>query len=88
MEGLFLPFGNNDDAVKEREEKYYDNRGAHEAPLLAYGAKDEVGTLFGHEVKFGLRPLQKALSPQTARADGNHRLVDVVAPPERVVLYA
>ena len=75
----FLPFGQHKQADEQRQEEKQQHGGAHKAPFLANGAKNEVGALFGHEFEFCLRALQIALASESARPDGNHRLVDVVA---------
>ena len=84
----FLPFGQHQEPHKQRQEQKQQQCGAHKAPFLANSAEDEVGALLGHELEFGLRALQIALARQAARADGNHRLVHVVARALKVNLDA
>ena len=83
-----MSFGEDDDAYQERHIEQYYHGGADEATFLTYGAEDEVGVLLGHEVVFGLRALQEALSREAARTDGNLGLVHVIAYALRVVELA
>ena len=68
---------------KDEEQQQYACR-TDEALLLAYGAEDEVGVFFGHEVVFDLRSLQEPLAEEAARADGDEGLQNVEALAERV----
>ena len=52
---------------------------SEESFFLAHGAEDEVGVLLGYELQLRLCAVEKALTLQSARADGNLALVDVVA---------
>ncbi len=69
----------------DRVEQQYDDR-AEQTPLLAEGGEDEVGLGFGQEAQVGLGALQPALPARAARADGDQRLVEVVADSARVDL--
>ena len=55
--------------------------GADEAELLAGDREDEVGLLLGDELAVGLGALEEPLAGQTAGADRDPGLVDVVAAP-------
>ena len=50
----------------------YDSKAAYEAPLLAHGAEDEIGTLFRDESVRRLSAVHIPLSGKTSRADGYH----------------
>jgi len=44
--------------------------------------KSEIGMLLGEKTELRLGPLDKALTGETARTDGNFTLNDVIAAPE------
>ena len=56
----------------------------HQAELLARDGEDEVGVLLGHEAGAGLRAVEEALAEEPAVADGDARLLGVVAGAPRV----
>ena len=60
-----------------QEQGQHDHR--PRSPLFADRTEDEVGMPFGHEAVLDLRP-SKSLAPESARTDGDFRLVDVVVP--------
>ena len=61
-----------------------DHRGPDETELLAGDGEDEVGLLLGHEAGAGLGAVEQALAEHAAVADGDARLLGVVAGAERV----
>ena len=83
-----LPLGSKEDAQEQRHVKRDDERRAHESPVLANGAEDEVGALLGNKIIFGLRALQESFAEKPARADGDFTLVHVVAHAFEVGLLA
>ena len=83
-----LPLGQYQQPQDECPEEQQHAYGAKEALLFADGAEDEVGLLFGHVAEFRLGAVEEALTPQPARADGNLRLMDVVAHVLDVLLHA
>ena len=80
-----LPLGNHDDTDNKYGIEQQDKGTAHKALLLADGAEDKVGVLFGHIVELGLRTIEEPLAPRSARPDGYLRLVDVVTHARGVV---
>ena len=58
---------------------------AGKAEFLTYGTENKVGVLFRYVFQFGLRAVQIALAPKTARSYGNLGLIDVIAHPRRIV---
>ena len=83
-ERLLLPFAHAHQPQDQQAQQRQHHDRAEESPLLAHGAEDEVGVLFGDEPVFDLGPFEEALAPEVARADGDFRLVDVVVGSERV----
>ena len=51
-------------------------------------AEDEIGVLLRYIVEFGLRSIKESLPPQSARTDGNLRLVDIVSHARGIVLQS
>ena len=68
-----------DEAREDEEVEQQDADAADEAVLLAEGGEDEVGVGNGQEVALGLGALVGALAPETAGADGDLGLQDLVA---------
>ena len=87
-EGFHLTLAHPDDPQDQDGEQDDDDGAAQESPLFADRAEDEVGTLFGGEIEFRLRPFEKAFAAETARSDRDFRLVYVVAPAFQVGFQA
>ena len=68
--------------------KRYDGERAGKTFFFADCAEDEVGVLFGNVFELGLGTVEEAFAGQTSGADGNFRLVDVVAGSAEVFLDA
>ena len=73
-------------APQHRPEQGQQQRGAEQPELLPRDGEDEVGLLLGDEAPGGLGALEQALAEQPAGADGDARLVGVVADAARVEL--
>ena len=78
-EGKGLAFGQIDEPQNKTEKEHQDNGAAHEAVLLADGAEDEVGVLFGHIFQLRLRAVEKTFAVESAGTDGYFALAHVVA---------
>ena len=86
--GVGLTFGQADEAPNEEQiDKEHAGR-AEESLFLADGAEDEVGLLFRHVFELRLRALEESFSGKSARADGDLRLIDVVAGAAHVVVLS
>ena len=70
----------------ERQEQDEHTCRTHKTFFFAHSTEDKVGILFWNELQFCLRTIQKALSLQTARANGNLALVYVLASTFQVFL--
>ena len=81
-------FGIRDDSPYHECEKQDDGSTSQEAPFFADGAEDEVRALFGYEAVGRLRPFHETLSEEASRANGYHRLVDIVSYAGRVVFQS
>ena len=79
-ERFHLALAHADQTQDQDREQHDDGQAAQKAPFLADGAEDEVGALLGHEIELSLRPLQKALAAEAARAYSYFRLIHVVSP--------
>ena len=79
-----LPLGKIHQPQNKAEKQHKDRGRPEKALLLAYGAEDEVGVLFRHELELCLRPVQESLALQPARSDGDLALVDIVTCPGKV----
>ena len=77
-EGGGLSLAEVDEPQDEGQEEQQHPGGADEAFLLADGAEDEVGVLFGHVFQLRLRAVEEALALQSAGADGYLTLVNIV----------
>ena len=77
-EGVAGHLGGAQDPPRHHAEKGEHGGRADEPELLAHGREDEVGLLLGHVGQVRLRAVEQARSPEAARADGGHRLVEVV----------
>lgn len=68
------------DQTQEQEhvEQQYEYR-TYESFLFTYRAENKVGVLFGYVFQFRLCAIQETFAPKTARADGDFRLVDIIA---------
>ena len=62
-----LALGKMDETQDEGEEQQQHRRRTEESLLLAHGAEDKVGVLFGHKLQFGLSAVEKSLAFKTAR---------------------
>ena len=78
-EAIGLTLSQMDETEYQRQEEQQHTGGAEESLLLADGAEDEVGVLLGHELQLGLGAVEESLALQSARTDGNLRLMNVVA---------
>ncbi len=56
--------------------------------LLSDCAENKIGVLFRHIFQFCLRAFQKTFAEETARADCDFRLVDIVSRPPEILLDA
>ena len=74
-----LSFRHFHEAEDERQEQPDDNGASDKAPFFADGAENEVRALLGDKVVFGLGAFEEAFPGESAGADGNFGLVDVVA---------
>ena len=75
-------------SVNQCAKKSEDNECAEETPFLTDGAEDEVGALFRHEIEFCLGSMKVAFAEESARSDGDFRLVEVEVGTERVGGFA
>ena len=71
-------------APQDDAQQQDDQPGAQEAEFLAGDGEDEVGLLLGDELPGGLGAVEEARAGQPAAADGDARLVGVVADAGRV----
>lgn len=83
-----LPFGQINDPYQKCDIKQHHDQGSLETAFFAYRAENEVGMLFGNEIVFGLRAFKKTFAHQSARTDGNLRLMHIVARTFQVFLHA
>ena len=83
-----MSFGDGYYAQNQRQEQRKHQSGTHKSFLLAYGAENEVCVLFRHILQLCLRSLQKALSGEAARADGNLRLMYIISFAPNVIFNA
>ena len=74
-----LALGHLDEAQYEGQEQQQYACRTEETFLFSDGAEDEVGILFGYELKLGLRAVEESLALKAARTDGNLALVYIVS---------
>lgn len=61
---------------------------SNESLFFSDGTEYEIGILLGNVFQFCLCSLEKALSCQSSRTDGNLRLIHIISGAIRVILHA
>src|ERR1700676_486219 len=89
-EQLAEPVGRPGRRSQETDQQQAEHRQQHQAPqqaeFLGEDREDEVGRAFGHETELALEAVQPSLAEQTARANCDPRLKQVVTGAERVLV--
>ena len=70
----------------EEKEEPQEDEPAYESPLFSQDREDEIGVLGRDKVEFALRTIEKALSQDPSRADGDLGLDNVISSPEGIEL--
>src|SRR5579859_5568035 len=81
---ILLPLSKVENPQKQCDKQSYHQQAPHPSMLLANGAEDEVGTLFGHEIEFSLSAFQKALAEKTATPNRDFGLSDIPPKTQRI----
>jgi hypothetical protein len=68
-----------------RKIKSKDQEATHHTPFFGHRGKDEIGVAFGQIIEMALCAIAKTFAEYAARTDGDFRLGNVIAGPERIV---
>ena len=85
---VFGPAGHPQAQQDEQGKKRQEDETTHKPPLFRPHRENKVRVFFRQEAQLVLGAVEKSLSPQHARTDGDLRLADVVASPQRIQIGA